>query len=273
MHPRQVTQRTLAAVGRINDANRALAAAFDVPLPAPVGPKPTDPAVRSMMELEGQAAFLERIVLNLSVSDLTLAEGNFAGLSDADFDTLATAGLGNPQAMADASDDDLLALEGIGEKKLERIRTALDAAGITPSAPPEGDTPTQAAPTAPDESPDARAAERQHAEATRAAAEAARTPAQPATTTDPLGLEQPDDGAGQDVSTDAAAAPLPTGGDAEDDGGEPPAPEDVSAEAMAPPDWVGPAASGASASTPPGAPPSDDVGPRAPAEAARRRRS
>lgn len=53
----------------------------------------------------------------------------FGGLTKKDADALKAEGYDSPQDLADASDEELLAVNGIAEGKLKKLRSALDESG------------------------------------------------------------------------------------------------------------------------------------------------
>lgn len=76
------------------------------------------PAVGSMMEREIMADILEALVA-------AHAPVPAAGLDEDVTRLLADAGYDSPQAIREASDEDLLAIKGIGKAKLQEIREAV----------------------------------------------------------------------------------------------------------------------------------------------------
>jgi hypothetical protein len=128
VHPRIINERTRQATTRLTAAANVLAEQDGVPT---ITVDTTAPVARGnseanrMLELEAIAAFLER----LAIRRVTGPSGDalFDALKPADWSTLTQAGLGSIDRMALASDHDLDAVPGVGEKKRAAIRETIQA--------------------------------------------------------------------------------------------------------------------------------------------------
>lgn len=149
MHPGVLAARIQSAQQSIARAAEALAKEFGVSVGQIGGPHAADPNVRRLLELESIAMFLDGLAQAVSTPDTQDPspstrepeatpvapgpsessdgdEGNgdlvSAGVDETIAGMLDAAGLNTVDAVAASTDEDLLAVKGIGFPRLEKIR-------------------------------------------------------------------------------------------------------------------------------------------------------
>jgi hypothetical protein len=123
--PQAIAIKREAAMGRIEAAAGALRGRFALAVPADLlQPAYRDPAEGHAVQMEAVAAVLEQIVAATAPAELPEDASVFA-VADVDgkaLQALHDAGYTTLDAVRNASDEELLAVRGIGQTTLERIR-------------------------------------------------------------------------------------------------------------------------------------------------------